>query len=217
MTFRKKVEAQYAHILSLRTALGLITAVCLVLAYGWWSAPRSLTVHVPPDLRSGSTRLWWDVPPENVYAFGFYIFQQLQRWEKDGDVDYQDNIDRLTNYLTPSCKEYLQKDYELRRNAGELRKRERSVSEIPGRGISDPNLQRVVVNSINDWTVKLDLVADEYVSGERVKRALSRYPLSVVRTDADPEKNPYGLMLNCYASDPQRIEVDLQAVAGAKP
>ena len=45
---------------------------------------------------------------------------------------------------------------------------------------------------------------------------MTRYPLSIVRSDVNPEKNPFGLMWNCYASNPQRIEVDLQA-AGVKP
>ncbi|MFZ3204819.1 MAG: DUF2895 family protein, partial [Pseudomonas sp.] len=80
MSYRKKVDAQYAHIVSLRIGLGLMAVVCLALAFGWWSAPRELTVHVPPDLRSGSTRKWWDIPPESVYAFGRYIYQQMNRW-----------------------------------------------------------------------------------------------------------------------------------------
>ncbi|PWU28663.1 TIGR03746 family integrating conjugative element protein [Pseudomonas sp. RW407] len=208
MSFRKKVDAQQAHILSLRLALGFMTIVCLALAYGWWNAPKDLTVHVPPDLRSGSTRKWWDVPPEAVYSFALYIFQQMNRWPSDGEVDYQANIDRLDAYLTPGCKTYLQKDFELRRNAGELRKRERGVFEIPGRGVDDKNEQHTIVQSINDWTVNLDIAADEHYGGERVKRALSRYPLHIVRADLDPERNPFGLQWDCYTSNPVRIEVD---------
>ncbi|UMZ10681.1 MULTISPECIES: PFL_4703 family integrating conjugative element protein [unclassified Pseudomonas] len=214
MSFRKKVNAQEAHILSLRIALLLMTMIAAYMAYGWKTAPSDLTIHVPPDLRSGSTRKWWDVPPESVYAFGFYIFQQMQRWPRDGEEDYLANISRLDGYLTPSCRDYLKKDYELRLNAGELRKRERSVSEIPGRGISDQSGEHTNVKSINDWIVNLDLIADESVAGERVKRALARYPLHIIRSDTDPEKNPFGLLWNCYAGDPQRIEV---SPAGDKP
>lgn len=119
MTYRKKVDAQHAHISSLRLIIGLLVILGLYMAYGWQSAPRDLTIHVPPDLRSGSTRHWWDVPTESVYAFGFYIFQQINRWPNDGEVDYEDNITRLGSYLTPSCKAYLQKDFELRRNPSE--------------------------------------------------------------------------------------------------
>lgn len=207
MAYRKKVDAQNGHIFSLRLALGFVSALCLVFAYGWWAAPKDLTIHVPPDLRTGSTRKWWDIPPESVYAFGLYIFQQMNRWQANGETDYEDNIIRLDAYLTPNCKTYLQKDFELRRNAGELRKRERSVSEIPGRGVNDAQEQHVIVHSINKWTVNLDITADEYLNGERVKRALARYPVRILRDDVDAEKNPWGLMWDCYASPPQRIEI----------
>lgn len=217
MSYRKKVDAQQAHIYSLRLIIGLMVVLGLYMAYGWQSAPKDLTIHVPPDLRSGSTRMWWDVPPETVYSFGLYIFQQVNRWTVDGETDYQDNIARLTSYLTPSCRTYLERDFELRRNSGELRRRERGVSEIPGRGINDTSEQHIQQHSINDWTVNLDIVADEFYGGERVKRAFARYPLHILRSDVDPESNPFGLTWNCYSSKPQRIEVpDFPMTSGGK-
>ena len=61
----------------------------VLLALGWWNAPRDLTIHVPPDLRTGSVRRWWDVPPESVYAFTFYVWQQLHRWPTNGEEEAQ--------------------------------------------------------------------------------------------------------------------------------
>ncbi len=98
--FRNKVDTQQAHIFSLRLAVVILALVCAGLWYGWRSAPTDLTVHVPPDLRSGSTRKWWDVPPENVYAFALYIFGQLNRWPSDGEQDYRRAIYGLQSYLT---------------------------------------------------------------------------------------------------------------------
>lgn len=216
MTYRKKVDAQQAHILSLRLALGFMAFVSLAMAFGWWTAPRDLTIHVPPDLRSGSTRKWWDIPPETVYSFGLYIFQQMNRWPTDGEINYEDNIFRLSAYLTPSCKAYLQKDFELRRNAGELRKRERGVFEIPGHGLGDGATDQTIVHTINDWTVNLDMAADEHYGGERVKRALARYPLHIVRSEVNPESNPFGMQWDCYSSPPQRIEVDMNSPGGKR-
>ncbi len=204
--FLKLADSQRAHIVSLRIAIGVLALIVAGLGYGWWSAPKQLTISVPPDLRSGSTRLWWDVPPQSVYTFGFYIFQQLNRWPVDGEQDYDSNITRLSSYLTPSCQQYLKSDFELRRSSGELRKRVRGVSEIPGRGYGDSPEERVVQNSIDDWTVTLDITADEYYGGQLVKRALARYPLHVVRQDVDPEKNPFGMAWDCYSGAPQRIE-----------
>ncbi|MBW7440830.1 DUF2895 family protein, partial [Escherichia coli] len=57
-----------------------------------------------------------------------------------------------------------------------------------------------------NWQVRLDLVADEYFHAEPVKRALVRYTMKVVRMEGDPERNPFGLALDCYSSAPQRLE-----------
>ena len=161
---------------------------------------------MPPDLRSGSTRKWWDVPPESVYAFTFYIWQQAQRWPTNGEQDYPRNLHALSAYFTPSCRAFLQQDYEFRRSNGELRQRVRGIYEIPGRGYGDDPAARVRAVSANDWIVTLDVSADEYLGAEQVKRALVRYALKVVRMDIDPERNPFGLVLDCYARAPERIE-----------
>ena len=39
MTYRKRVDAQLAHIKSLRLVIGLLIALGLYMAYGWQSAP----------------------------------------------------------------------------------------------------------------------------------------------------------------------------------
>lgn len=101
--FKNEVAHLQAHVKTLRLGAGALFVVALLLGFGWWSAPKSLTIHVPPDLRSGSTRKWWDVPPESVYAFSFYIWQQVQRWPTNGEEDYPRNLRALSAYLTPSC------------------------------------------------------------------------------------------------------------------
>ncbi|PIN57579.1 PFL_4703 family integrating conjugative element protein, partial [Pseudomonas syringae] len=143
-------------------------------------------------------------------TFGLYIFQQMNRWPVDGEQDYQANITRLNSYITPACQQYLQSDFELRRSSGELRKRVRGVYEIPGRGYGDSPEIRTVTNSIDDWTITLDITADEYYGGQLVKRALARYPLHVVRMDVDPETNPFGMAWDCYSGPPQRIEGNVE-------
>ena len=203
--FKNEVSHLKSHIKTLRMGGVAIIVVALVLGFGWWNAPRDLTIHLPPDLRSGSVRKWWEVPPESVYAFTFYIFQQLNRWPANGEGDYARNIHALSPYLTPGCQVFLQQDYNERRSAGELRQRVRGIYEIPGRGFGADPTSRVQVVSDRDWIVTLDVAVDEYYGGERVKRALVRYPLKVVRLDVDPERNPFGLALDCYSQTPQRI------------
>ncbi|MFJ4443338.1 PFL_4703 family integrating conjugative element protein [Pseudomonas sp. NPDC089422] len=203
--FKNEVLYLQAHVRTLRVGTGGLFLLALVLGAGWWTAPRDLTLHIPPDLRSGSTRKWWDIPPESVYAFSFYIFQQLNRWPTDGEQDYARNVRALSSYLTPSCKAFLQQDYDYRRSTGELRERVRGVYEIPGRGYGDDPTSRVKAIGRDDWRITLDLSADEYFGAEQVKRALVRYSLKVVRLDIDPERNPFGLALDCYSQAPQRI------------
>lgn len=203
--FKNEIVQLQAHIKTLRIGAGALLLIALVMGGGWWSAPRDLTIHVPPDLRSGSTRKWWEVPPESVYAFTFYVWQQLHRWPTNGEDDYARNLHVLSSYLTPSCQAFLKADYDYRRGTGELRQRVRGIYEIPGRGYGDNPTARVRTVSDRDWIVTLDISADEYHGSEQVKRALVRYPLKVVRADVDPARNPFGLAINCYEGPPQRI------------
>lgn len=203
--FKNEVTHLQAHVKTLRFGSAALLLLALVMGLGWWRAPRDLTIHVPPDLRSGSVRKWWEVPPESVYAFTFYIFQQLHRWPTNGEDDYARNIRALSAYLTPNCKAYLESDFTVRRDGGELRQRVRGLYEIPGRGFGDNPAFRVKMLSQRDWLVTLDVTADEYYGAEQVKRAFVRYPIKVVRADLDAEKNPFGLALDCFASAPQRI------------
>jgi hypothetical protein len=86
--YRHEIDNVRAHLRSLWTVIGLEALIILALWYGWSQAPKALTVHVPPDLRSGATLTVEEVPPANVYSFAFYIFQQLNRWPEDGARDY---------------------------------------------------------------------------------------------------------------------------------
>lgn len=205
--FKNVSDAKSAHINTLRIVIIGLFIVCIYLGYGWSKAPDNITVHVPPDLRSGSTRLWWDIPHENVYSFGLYLFTQINRWPTNGEVDYKNNINAYQHFITPKCKAVLEEDYENRSYAGELRNRVRGVYEILGRGYADNPTQRVKQLDNNTWQVNLDLNADEYYLSEPVKRAVARYPLRIVRFDSDPEQNPYGLMLDCFTSIPQKLEI----------
>ncbi|GFE79159.1 hypothetical protein GCM10011487_11590 [Steroidobacter agaridevorans] len=203
--FQNEVVHLQAHVRTLRFAAVALLLITLLLALGWWNAPRELTIHVPPDLRTGSVRKWWDVPPESVYAFTFYVWQQLHRWPTNGEEDYPRNIRALDAYLTPACKTFLEHDFATRRDAGELRQRVRGIYEIPGRGYGEAPAIRVQTVSNRDWIVTLDVTADEYYGSEQVKRALIRYSLKAVRADVDPQRNPFGLAINCYSTPPQRI------------
>lgn len=206
--FRHGNASRDAHITTLRAIIGVLVVLLLGAGYGWYQAPQNLTIHNPPDLRSGSTRAWWEVPPSTVYAFGLYVWQQINHWPKNGQVDYKANIDRYSAYLTPSCQRQLKANYQRRVDRRELNDRVRTLSEIPGHGYQPDD---VTVLSRDQWIVALTAQINEYVHGMAVRSLAIEYYLRVVRADVDPESNPFGLQLDCFARPAERLELPDQA------
>jgi integrating conjugative element protein (TIGR03746 family) len=201
--YRHEIDNVRAHLRSLWAVIGLEALIILALWYGWSQAPEALTVHVPPDLRSGATLTVEEVPPANVYSFAFYIFQQLNRWPEDGARDYGRAIFRVSPYLTPKYRAELLGDLELKGRKGELAYRVRGVQEIPGHGFEE---RRVDILDNDVWVVWLDLDLFESVKGMTVKKTAIRYPLRVVRHAVDLEANPWGLALDGFAGEgPRRM------------
>lgn len=205
--FRSALAGRDAHIRSLRAALAILALMALVCAWGWHQAGQDITVHNPPDLSSGSSRPWWEVPKPNVYDFAVNLFGLINRWPSDGSQEYADNLHRYTHYLTPSCQTLLQQDFRTKRTSGQLSGRERSLSPIPGYGFSD---WRVTTHSRDSWTVLADLELKEYVDGTLVKHNFIRWPLRIVRYDIDSEKNPWKLAIDCFDGPAREIQFEQQ-------
>jgi integrating conjugative element protein (TIGR03746 family) len=201
--YRNEIDNVRAHLRSLWVVIGLQFVVMVALWFGWSQAPKQLTVHVPPDLRSGATLSAGEVPASNVYTFAFYIFQQLNRWPEDGAKDYGKAIFRISPYVTPRYQAELMADLELKGRQGELAYRVRGVQEITGHGYDE---RRVDVLAPGVWVVWLDLDLLESVKGMTVKKTAIRYPLRVVNLPVDLEANPWGLALDGFSSKgPRRL------------
>lgn len=177
--------------------VGIEALLILILGIGLMRAPSSLTVHIPPDLKTGAMVQPNEPLAANVYAFAVYIFQQLYRWPSDGATDFSHAIYALSGYLTPAYRETLISDLESKAKRGELAGRERGMQELPGHGFSE---QRVRILQDGVWVVIIDMELVETVKGMSVKRKAIRYPLRVVRYDIDRETNPWGLALDGFAS-----------------
>ena len=202
--YRHEIDNVRAHLRSLWAIIALQVIVILALWFGWSQAPKHLTVHVPPDLRSGAVHAPGEVPPANVYAFAFYIFQQLNRWATDGAEDYGQAIFRVSPYLSPRYRAEVVADLEMKGRRGELTYRVRGVQEVPGHSYREA---RVDVLAPGAWVVWLDLELSESVKGMTVKKTNIRYPIRIVRLDIDPETNPWGLALDGFAAPgPRRLE-----------
>ena len=199
-----EIENVRSHVRSLWIVIALESVFVLVLGFGLLRAPDNLTVHIPPDLRSGAVVRSGVPDPANVYAFAIYIFQQLYRWPTDGADDFSTAIFSLAPYLTPRYRESLIAEMELKAKNGELSFRERALQEIVDQGYEE---RRVDLLSEGVWVIWLDLELMETVKGMEVKRKAIRYPIRVVRYAIDPELNPWGLALDGFAEPgPQPVE-----------
>lgn len=178
-------------------------AVCLVLGglaalngAGWLAATRDPPpLHVPPDLAAGAVLRPGEPARPNVYAFAVYVWQQLNRWPRNGQTDYGQALYRFAPYLTARCRTELTADLERKGRQGELDGRTRGLQELSGHHYED---RRVEPRGPGVWVVFLDAQVDEQVGATPVKTAAIRYPLRVVRQDVDRRLNPYGLALDCY-------------------
>ena len=201
--YRYEIDNVRSHLRSLWAVIGLQLMVILALWIGWMRMPSNITVHIPPDLRSGAVIALHEVPAANVYAFAFYIFQQLNRWPDDGAEDYGKAIYRIAPYLTPEFRNKLIADMEAKAKQGELAHRVRSLQPIPDHGYEE---RRVDILGNDAWVVWLDLELKESVKGMMIKQTAIRYPLRVVRYPVDAEANPWGLALDGFAADgPKRL------------
>jgi integrating conjugative element protein (TIGR03746 family) len=211
--YRYEIDNVRAHLRSLWAIIGVQLLIILALWFGWSQSPKQLRVHVPPDLRSGAVLVNQEVPPANVYAFAFYIFQQLNRWPDNGAEDYGKAIFKLSPYLTPKYRNDLIEDMELKARRGELAFRVRGVHEVPGQGFEE---RRVDVLASDTWVVWLDLDLLESVKGMTVKQTTIRYPLRVVRHAIDAETNPWGLALDGYEGNgPARLDQNALSATNA--
>ena len=76
--FRHAVKDRDQHIQTLRIACAVLAFFLMFACAGWMLAPSKLTVHNPPDLRTGSTRPFfsssmpgrkmarWTIPPKSM-------------------------------------------------------------------------------------------------------------------------------------------------------
>lgn len=202
--YHKAMDIQQGHINTLRAVIAAQMIVIVALWFGWQSAPRDLTVHLPPDLRDGVSLKAGEVPPQSVYTFAQYIFQQLNRWEKDGQKEAGGRLYALAPYLTPAYQQQIQKELDIKGRSGEMAGRTRGITGIPGHDYT-PARVRLIAPGV--WEVTMDMELMETVDGMVVKRAQAVYPIRVVRYDIDREKNPWGLALDGYAGNgPHRLD-----------
>lgn len=190
---------------------GVMAALALFLAFGWYRASREFPpLHIPPNLTRGAVVRPGEVPASSVYAFAYYIWQQVNRWPVDGKVDYGKAIFQHQAYLTARFREELLADLERRGRGGELDERARGVQELPGHHF---DAHRVEAQGNDLWVVWLDLEVSESYKKTTVKTTQVRYPLRVVRYEVDLARNPFGLALDGFVTGAGPRELTAQELS----
>lgn len=198
----RKIDADAAHILTLRGIIGALLLVIFLLWFGWHQAPKDLTIHIPPDISSGATIKAYQVPDSAVYAFAYYVFQQVNHWSNDGGKDYQMQIKTLSPFFTPKFRQLLLDDMTNKDKIGELQNRTRSLQGLVGAAYNPTNVKPLGDGS---WEVILEVMVTETVDGQTVKTTEIQYPLKIVRYDVDRERNPWGLAIDDFSRTPTRV------------
>jgi len=201
--YTKALDNTLSHINTLRGVIAVLLVIIVLLWNGWKSAPDKIRVYIPPDLSQGAILEADDPAPANVYSFAFYMFQQLNRWETNGGTEYGDNIFALDAFFTPDFRQFLLDDLEKKSRAGELSRRSRALSVVPGYGFTP---ERVVDLGHGAWEVDIYFRLLEDVNELNVKDTVIRYPLRIVRYPVDPKRNPWGLAFDVNPGEsPYRV------------
>jgi len=149
-----------------------------------------------------------------VYDFTERTFQSLHRWRYDGSKEYQKNIEKFKDVLTPEYLAFLRRDEKRRMGdevSSELRNRTRMM--LPLLTGWDEDRVKVVATrngKPSSWIVLLDMELIEHHKGQEFKHLYIRYPIRVVLTQADRAGNPWFLALDGYAEEPKKISLELE-------
>ncbi|RBW47273.1 TIGR03746 family integrating conjugative element protein [Psychromonas sp. B3M02] len=193
----------YINIFLLLIIMSLI-ALCFGLNRSIDIAKEEVLIRLEPDIRAGTTRKSWEVPPAFVYSFSLTITQKVNNWTSNGGTEYSQNILALQNYITPKCRRFLSNDLKNKKNQGQLQNRTRIVMESSGVSFSGSERTSIIDKGV--WNTDLYLNITEYVNGDLVKDIDVLWPLRIVEFNIDSELNPQGLALDCFYSEPTLIK-----------
>lgn len=119
--YRDVVKAQRAHIKTLYGIGAILFLAALFNGAGWYAATRELpSIGVRPDLSRFATLRPGQYHPHEIYGFAQAIWQGLNRWPKDGQKEYAENLYRFQAYLTPDFYAEREADLKERARRGEL-------------------------------------------------------------------------------------------------
>jgi len=206
MKFMNAIEQARYHIITLWGALLLSFLLNIFLIFGWYYNQNHIRIDIPPEIpQTGVTLQKGEVPKSTVYSFSIYIWQLLNHWEKDGKIDYRQQIENLSPFLTPKFRFALITHYNDLLAKGELQERIRLMSVVGEKKYSSQEVQNL---GHGVWQVTLPMRLTEMMSinANVVKDAELTYIIRVVQWNIDAKSNPWGLALDGLIQSPSRTQ-----------
>lgn len=198
----RKEDADQKIIRLQKQFIVILCVVCSGLLIGWMREPSDLTIHIPPDIQNGATIKVGSIPSSLIYSFAYEVWQEVNSWPKDGEVDYKKNIQDYWAYFTPRFKAELLDNYADQKLLGQLQ-RIRYIQGLSGAAYDSANVRKIGNDS---WEVNLKMHVTEYKNNQVVKDVEVLYPLQVARINMASSINPYGLALTGFSSEPKRLD-----------
>lgn len=186
--------------------VGLLFVCNLSLIVGWHLSEQKVRVFIPPQVpTSGLTMTANDVPAASVFSFAYYVWQNLNDWSSDGAEDYPANLTKFSPFLTPNFHHELTMDFQKRFQAGEVQHRLRNLLGVSGSLYVPSDVEYV---GHGTWLVHLVMHLSERVKDNDapVKDIQMSYTLRVVSYDVSGTQNQWGLALDGFSGEPERIE-----------
>ena len=195
MATAKTAQGQMEQELRFRNRIiGLLVFLLALLGVGFLRIPTLLNVYVPPDLTRPQFVQPNEISPSYIYAFGKQIMEALNYCPADCGTDYEKNLLKLRDYLTPRCFEDLA--LHRQRNASIYEFRTRKLLPTGDELFNPENVTRL---DHGVWEVHVEYLLEEHVKGIETRSRRYHYPLYIVRYDIPLTRNMYQLAFDCYA------------------
>jgi len=214
MAYQTPTDNLWAVIRIMGLVMVVLGAVIAFQSYAFRDAGKVEFVDIPAHSIGGTVaRVVPGVMHKTtVYDFTERTFQSLHRWKYDGSIEYDKNIDKFKDVLTPEYMAFLRRDHKRRLGnnvSSELRGRTRMMLPL----LTGWDEDRVKVVATHDgkpsaWVVLLDMELIEKLKGQDVKHLYLRYPIRVALLNADRIGNPWFLALDGYQDEPQKLSLD---------
>lgn len=199
----KKTVAEKEKEIRFRNRLIIALLLLNVLqVFGWKGIQHDITLHYPPDLRSGATRKVGQIDDSEVYAFVGEVFTQLNTWQKDGEHDYPAKRKRLRAFMTHRFQKEVIAEIQKLTSLGEIQKRTRKITPLESDYYSQ---DKVEIKNGSTWIVHREYRIQEHLNNTTIKDVALRFKIRVVVYAVPHSVNPWQLAIDGFEEDPERI------------